>query len=160
MAQSLIKKSFYLEAMPTEHLSELSNEQKRRIENLIRQNKKLEFSEITALLMEAAKDYSQTMNNIIFDTHVEKSPGELIPHAIIQPSKSNHPSVPYYGMLELESNKGAKEVYMWSPYEIFRVEPKSFTDLFKEFLLNSVFITPESVYCIQSIKGKVAIDLI
>lgn len=72
MAASLIKKKFFLEAMPTEHLSELSNEQKHKIEILIRQNKKLEFSEITALLMEAAKDYSITMNNMIFENHMEK----------------------------------------------------------------------------------------
>lgn len=85
------------------------------------------------------------MNNIIFDSHAERSPGELIPHALVQATKPLVNAVPYYGMLELERNKGAKDVFMWSPHEIFRVEPKTFTDLFKEFLLNSVFVTPESV---------------
>jgi hypothetical protein len=73
--------------MPTEHLSELSNDQKHKIEALIRQNKKLEFSEITALLMEVAKDYSVTMNNMIFDNHMEKQPAELVPHALVLPPK-------------------------------------------------------------------------
>ena len=71
VAHSLLKKNFYLEAMPTDHLSELSTEQKRKIENLIRQNKKLEFSEITGLLMEVAREYSITMNNMIFEHHME-----------------------------------------------------------------------------------------
>jgi len=43
---------------------------------------------------------------------------------------------------------------MWSPYEVFKVEPKTFTDLFKEFLINSVFVTPEAVQCMQAIKAK------
>jgi hypothetical protein len=43
---------------------------------------------------------------------------------------------------------------MWSPYEVFKVEPKSFVEVFKEFLLQSVFVTPESVACIQEIRVK------
>lgn len=110
--------------MPTDHLSELSSEQKKKIEDLIRINKKLEFSEITALMMEASKEYSLTMNDIILDNHMEKQSEELVPHQLILPPKPPKEEPPYYGMLELEAKKGAKEIYMWSPYEVFKSEPK------------------------------------
>lgn len=51
-------------------------------------------------------------------------------------------------MLPLEAKKGAKEVYMWTPHEVFFNEPKSFTEIFKEFLLNSIMASPESVKCL------------
>jgi len=57
-------------------------------------------------------------------------------------------------MLELESKKGAKELYMWTPHEVFFNEPKTFTEIFKDFLLNSIMASPESVYCLQRIKEK------
>ena len=34
---------------------------------------------------------------------------------------------------------------MWGPTEIFTFEPKSFTELFKEFCLNSLLIKEEVV---------------
>lgn len=57
-------------------------------------------------------------------------------------------------MLELEAKKGAKEMYMWSPYEVFKVEPKSFSEIFKEFILNASFVSPEVINCIHEIKSK------
>lgn len=59
----------------------------------------------------------------------------MVPHNLVLPPAPPKPETPYYGMLELESKKGAKEIYMWSPYEVFKVEPKSFSEIFKEFLL-------------------------
>jgi dynein heavy chain len=85
MACSLLKKNCFLEAMPTEHLSELSSEQKKKVEDLIRKNKKLEYSEITALMMEASKEYQLTMNNIIFDVHMTRQPDEMVPHHLVLP---------------------------------------------------------------------------
>jgi len=49
-------------------------------------------------------------------------------------------------MLELESKKGAKEVYMYNYNEIFSVEPKDFTETFKEFCLNSLYNKEEVVH--------------
>lgn len=57
-------------------------------------------------------------------------------------------------MLELEAKKGAKEVYMWTPYEVFTNEPKSFTEVFKDFLLNSITASAESVTCLQQIREE------
>ena len=37
--------------------------------------------------MEAAKDYSITMNNMIFENHMEKQGGELVPHSLVLPAK-------------------------------------------------------------------------
>ncbi len=48
-------------------------------------------------------------------------------------------------MLELESKKGAKEVYMFNHNEVFTVEPKDFTELFKDFCLNSLLNKDEVV---------------
>jgi hypothetical protein len=96
--------------MPSEHLSELSAEQKKKIEDLIRKNKKLEYSEITALMMEASKEYQLTMNNIIFDLHMEKQPEEMVPHHLVLPASPIRKPASYFGLLELERNKGAKEV--------------------------------------------------
>ena len=51
-------------------------------------------------------------------------------------------------MLELEAKKGAKEIYMFTPHEIFTNEPKSFTEIFKDFLMNSILASSESVSCL------------
>lgn len=52
-ADSLIRYKFYIAAMPTEHLSEVSADTKKNLERLVR-NKKLEHAEVTALLMEVS----------------------------------------------------------------------------------------------------------
>lgn len=57
LAYSLMKKNAFITCMPREHLPDMPNEQKKKIEDLIRKNKKLEFSEISALMMDAAIDY-------------------------------------------------------------------------------------------------------
>jgi hypothetical protein len=48
-------------------------------------------------------------------------------------------------MLTLEKDKGAKEIYMYSPHEIFESEARDFTEIFKEFCLVSFMITPEAI---------------
>jgi len=48
-------------------------------------------------------------------------------------------------MLELEAKKGAKEMWMYNPYEIFKSEPKTFTEIFKNFCLDSFYVTPEAI---------------
>lgn len=48
-------------------------------------------------------------------------------------------------MLTLEKDKGAKEIYMYSPHEIYENDARDFTEIFKEFCLNSFLITPEAI---------------
>lgn len=74
ISSCLLRKQFYLDAMPTDHLSSLSHEQKKRVETLVKQSRKLEFCETTGLLMEVSKEYAVTMNSILFETHMEKQP--------------------------------------------------------------------------------------
>lgn len=76
---------------------------------------------------------------------MEKNPGELIPHGLTLPPAAAKKARPYYGLLELEAKKGAKELFMWTPHEVFKAEPKSFTDLFRDLLVLSVFVSAESV---------------
>ncbi len=45
----------------------------------------------------------------------------------------------------LEKEKGAKDIFMYSPYEIYVTEPKEFHEIFKDFCLNSFLITPEAI---------------
>ena len=85
------------------------------------------------------------MNNIIIEKYVSEPNNELIPHHLILPPTQKQSDIPYKGLLELEANKGAVEIYMWSPYEIFKGEKKNFTDIFKDFILNSVLTTHEAI---------------
>jgi len=48
-------------------------------------------------------------------------------------------------MLELEAKKGAKEIWMYNPFEVFKSDPKDFTTTFKEFASNSLLITPAAI---------------
>lgn len=45
-------------------------------------------------------------------------------------------------MLTLEKDKGAKEIFMYSPYEVYEKDAREFTEIFKEFCLSSFLITP------------------
>lgn len=98
--------------------------------------------------MDAAIDYQLLMNRILFDYHLMVNPTDLVPHGLVLPETQPKKDPNYYGMLALEAKKGAKEVYMWTPHEVFFNEPKSFTEIFKEFLLNSIMASPESVRCL------------
>lgn len=48
-------------------------------------------------------------------------------------------------MLILEKDKGAKDIFMFSPHEIFEQEAKDFTEIFKEFCVASFLTTPEAI---------------
>ena len=57
-------------------------------------------------------------------------------------------------MLTLEKDKGAKEIYMYSPHEIFENEARDFTEIFKQFCLSSFLITPEAISAQQAIRTE------
>lgn len=88
------------------------------------------------------------MNRVLFDYHLSANPNDLVPHGLVLPPPLPKSEIGYYGMLSLEAKKGAKEAYMWTPHEVFYNEPKSFTELFKEFLLNSIMASSETVICL------------
>ena len=52
--------------------------------------------------MEVSKEYAVTMNNILFETNIERQPSEIVPHNLVLPPDVQQPPQPYYGMLELE----------------------------------------------------------
>lgn len=52
-------------------------------------------------------------------------------------------------MLTLEKDKGAKDIYMFSPFEIYENDAKDFTETFKEFCMTSFLITPEAIVSLQ-----------
>lgn len=99
-------------------------------------------------MMDAAIDYQLIMNRILFDHHLSANPTDLVPHGLVLPEPESPKEPDYFGMLALEAKKGAKEIYMWTPHEVFFNDPKSFTDLFKEILLNGIMTNNESVKCI------------
>lgn len=84
-----------------------------------------------------------------------ESTGDLVPHGLVLPPKpedlGQEGEVPYFGMLELEAKKGAKDMQMYNPYEIMKSDPKDFTELFKEFCLQSFFITPEAITVVREL---------
>jgi dynein heavy chain len=85
------------------------------------------------------------MNGIIFDKYLTEATNDLVPHGLVLPPKEEETEVPYFGMLELEAKKGAKEIWMYNPVEVFKCEPKDFTEIFKIFCLQSILITPEAI---------------
>lgn len=71
----------------------------------------------------------------------------MVPHGLVLPAKSEDLilNAPEKGMLTLEKDKGGKEVYMFSPFEIFVSEPREFTEIFKEFCMASFLTTPQVI---------------
>ena len=121
---------------------------------MVRNSKKLEHAEVTALLMEISQDYHHTMNGIIFDKYLSESATDLIPHGLVLPPKVEEEDLNYYGMLELEANKGAKEIWMYTHLEVFKNDPKDFTELFKQFCLQSLLIAPEAISAFVQIRAE------
>ncbi|KAL4464296.1 hypothetical protein ABPG72_011341 [Tetrahymena utriculariae] len=154
-ADSLIRFKFYISSMPTDHLSEVSAKTKKNLETLVR-NKRLEHAEVTALFMEISSEYSYTMNSIIFEKYLNEQNQDLVPHQLVLPPKEEEllSQVPEKGMLLLEKDKGAKEIVLYSPYEIYESEARDFTEIFKEFCLSSFLITPEAISALQQIRTE------
>jgi dynein heavy chain len=59
---------------------------------------------------------------------------------------------PYYGMMPLERQRGAKLISMFSPDKIFYEEPKDFTETFKDFCFSSLFIKSEVITALQEVR--------
>jgi hypothetical protein len=57
--------------------------------------------------------------------------------------------VQYKGLLPLESDFGAKEIYVHGNNNVFEVEPKDFQKIFKDFCQHSLFTKEEVVRTLQ-----------
>jgi len=60
----------------------------------------------------------------------------------------------YFGLQQLERNKGIKEKYMFFYTDIYYVEPKDFTDTFRDFCFASLFIKEEVIKALQQLRVK------
>jgi hypothetical protein len=69
----------------------------------------------------------------------------------VLPPQREREEVKYYGLLPLAQGP---EVYMSSPYDIFKQPARDFTELFKEFCLNSFLITPEAIRVLQDVRNE------
>ena len=58
------------------------------------------------------------------------------------PPKPDPEPAPEYGLLPV--NKGS-EIFVLSPTEIVKVPSREFTEIFKDFCLDSFLITPEAI---------------
>ncbi len=114
-ADSLIRYNYYIDNMPNQDLNELDTEQRKRLDMLAK-TKKLEQMDTTQLLMEVNNDYERTMNKIIFDKYLAENDAdinkeELFPVVLVlPPDLDQEKPVPFFGMVELERSKGAKEL--------------------------------------------------
>jgi len=152
-ADSLIRYNYYIENMPINEGYELEPTKRKRLESLAINTHYLDGVDTTALLLEINNDYSKALNKMLFDKYLESNSEDLLLHNLSLPTKIEK-EVPYYGLLELESKKGAKEIYMFNHTEIFILEPKSFENTFKEFCLATLKIKSESVLALQEIKRE------
>ena len=93
------------------------------------------------------------MNRIIFDKCLKEYNSELLPHNLQLP-KPVMKKKQYFGLLELEAKKGAKELQIHNPNEIFKKEPMTFTETFKLFCLESILLKKEIVKSLQDIREQ------
>lgn len=125
--------------MPNEHVNQLNHEQKARLVALARntQNLKHYYLDTESLLTEANAEYAKAMNKIIFDKFRKECPNEILAKDMILPyNGEEEEEVPYFGQIQLNTDKNSKD----------------FTENFKDFCFNSVFVRPEAVSAIQQIK--------
>ena len=69
----------------------------------------------------------------------------MFPHHLRLPPKPKEKETPYLGAMELERNKGAREMYMYNHKEVFYNNAKDFTDTFKDFCFASLYIKEEVI---------------
>jgi dynein heavy chain len=106
-ADSQIRHNFFIDNMPTEELSELDPEQISRIINMAtasRYLKQRQNADPATIMLEVNQDFSRTMNKIIMENTLEKSPEELqdmIPADLTLPDRPSPKETPYFGMVPI-----------------------------------------------------------
>lgn len=103
-ADALIKYNYYIENMPTHQIPEIDNYQVNRILSMTQNTKSLRgksSSDTTTLLNEINVDFAKTMNNIIFDKHLNDKGTELITGQLKLPEKPPKKETAYFGMISI-----------------------------------------------------------
>ena len=65
------------------------------------------------------------MNKIVFDKYLKEANSEMLPSNLVMPPVEDK-EVEYKGLLPLEADKGAKEIYVQGNNNVFEVEAKDF----------------------------------
>ncbi len=129
---------------------------------MLTRTKKLEGIDPTPLLMDVSYDYSRTMNKIIFDKYLDANLDQLDNKDIfpiklnleaIQQENSRFQNRKYYGMMRLQSQDGAKE-YVYENQKKQALEPRDFTETFKNFCFASLYIKEEVIKALQDIRKE------
>jgi dynein heavy chain, axonemal len=116
-----------IDNMPLDDLSELDNEQKRRITLMTQKGKFAEDgAAISALLGEVNNDFKRTMCKIILDLEIDKTPNLL---GFTMPRRPDPPETRERDLLPLEREKGVLEIILKSPKEKYPMVPRSFKQL-------------------------------
>jgi len=127
--------------MPTNDINEIDEELKNRLRALatnpinLRNDPSLNAD---ALFTEINGDYAKSMNKIVFDAYLKECPQDILcgKELFLPPNEEEEEEVPYHGLIQLEKNE----------------ESRDFTENFKDFCLNSLFIKEEVIKALQEIR--------
>jgi dynein heavy chain len=139
-ADSQIRYNFFIDNMPTEELSELDPEQISRIISMATASRYLKSRgsvDTTAIMFEVNQDFARTMNKIIMEKTLEKSPEELqdmIPANLQLPEKPPSRETPYFGMVPIPQH--------------------DFPEQFSNFCFKSLYIKEEAIGAMVSIRTE------
>ena len=103
-ADALIKYNYYIENMPKHQIPEIDNYQVNRILSMTQNTKTLRgksSADTTTLLNEVNADFAKTMNNIIFDKHLNERGTNLITGELHLPPPTEKKATPYLGMISI-----------------------------------------------------------
>lgn len=103
-ADALIKYNYYIENMPKHQIPEIDNYQVNRILAMTQNTKTLRgksSADTTTLLNEVNTDFAKTMNNIIFDKHLNEKGTNLITGELHLPTPKPKQLTPYLGMISI-----------------------------------------------------------
>lgn len=151
-ADSLIKLGFYVKSMPIEHLSTIGEDQKKKIYALVHRIKRFSKEDLEELFMETKIEHSHTMNSIILRKYLAEMKEDIIPHDLILPPAQPRRLPPYFGLLELEAQRGGKSITVQES-EVAVEEPRSFVQTFQEFCERSLLTSREVIATLEAIKG-------
>lgn len=112
MADALIKYSYYIENMPKHQIPEVDSNQVNRVLTMTQNSKGLRgksSSDTTTLLNEVNIDFAKTMNQIIFDKHLDAKGTNLITGNLNLPPKEAKKGTPYFGMITIPPHNFPKQ---------------------------------------------------
>ena len=139
-ADSQIRYNFFIDNMPAEELSELDPEQISRIIHMATASRYLKSRQnvdTTGIMYEVNQDFARTMNKIIMEKTLEKSPEELadmIPANLQLPERAPPKETPYFGMVPIPQH--------------------DFPEQFSNFCFKSLYIKEEAIRAMVEIRTE------